>query len=192
MLQLIQPQNTKTLSVTNSINRSPSGYRLFLVPLALFIFCVAARTVWATSPDYTVTTSSGASIVPGTSDTGNHCDDCVTGIALPFPVSLYDQVFTTVNIGSNGTLQFGSSSAAYSNVCLPTGGFGYTIFPFWDDLYTADAGSGEGVFTSVSGSAPQRIFNIEWRTQYCCNAGPPINDFEVRLYERQPRFDIIY
>src|SRR6476659_1449122 len=28
-------------------------------------------------------------IVPGTTDTGNHCDDCVTTIALPFPFTLY-------------------------------------------------------------------------------------------------------
>src|SRR5262249_12717476 len=40
--------------------------------------------------DYTITTGSGT-IVPGTTDTGNHADDSITVIALPFPVTFYDQ-----------------------------------------------------------------------------------------------------
>ena len=35
----------------------------------------------------------GGSIVPGTTDIGNHGDDEVTTIALPFPYTLYDQTF---------------------------------------------------------------------------------------------------
>src|SRR5205807_568575 len=48
----------------------------------------------------------GGSIVPGTTDTGNHCDDCTTLVSLPFPFTLYDQVFTAVNLSSNGNAQF--------------------------------------------------------------------------------------
>ena len=115
-----------------------------------------ARKVSQPVPNYTVTTSTGASIVSGTTDIGNHCDDCTTGITLPFPVILYDQVFTSANVGSNGNLQFNSSSTRFSNGCLPDGSFSYTIFPFWDDLYNFDSVSGQGVFTSVSGSALRR------------------------------------
>jgi len=64
---------TKRLSVKNSINPSPLRYGSFLVALALFISCGAARTVWATSPDYTVTTSSGA--IPPT--LGNYPDTSI-------------------------------------------------------------------------------------------------------------------
>ena len=32
--------------------------------------------------------------MPGTTDIGNHGDDTVTTIALPFPYTLYDQTFT--------------------------------------------------------------------------------------------------
>jgi hypothetical protein len=39
-------------------------------------------------PNYVITQSTGASIVPGVTDTGNHCDDCATAVTLPFPVSL--------------------------------------------------------------------------------------------------------
>src|SRR5882724_931683 len=47
-----------------------------------------------------------ASIVPGTTDTGNHGDDTVVTIALPFPYTLYDQTFTSINLSSNGNAQF--------------------------------------------------------------------------------------
>ena len=36
----------------------------------------------------------GGSIVPGTTDTGNHVDDGTTPITLPFSYTLYDQTFT--------------------------------------------------------------------------------------------------
>ncbi len=126
--------------------------------------------------------------MPGTTDTGNHCDDCLTSITLPFTYQLYDQNFTTASVDSNGTLQFVAGVSTFTNSCLPDTGATYTIFPFWDDLYTIN--SGFGIFTSVSGTAPNRIFNIEWRDQYYPGTGNA--NFEVRLYEGQKRFDIIY
>ena len=69
--------------------------------------------------DYTITTTSGT-IVPGTTDSGNHADDGITNIGLPFPVTFYDQSFTSVNICSNGNLQFTSSNSTFTNACLPT------------------------------------------------------------------------
>jgi hypothetical protein len=139
-----------------------------------------------------VASTGTATLVPGTTDIGNHCDDCTTTITLPFAYSLYGGSFTNANVSSNGTFQFGSNNATYINGCLPDATFNTTVFPFWDDLYTADTAAGEGIFTSVSGSAPNRIFNVEWRAVYCCTGGTPINDFEIRLYEGQNRFDVIY
>ncbi|PYV67664.1 MAG: hypothetical protein DMG96_38645 [Acidobacteria bacterium] len=51
-----------------------------------------------------------------------------------------------------------------------------------------------GIFTSVSGTTPNRIFNIEWRTVLFANNASRQN-FEVRLYENPAenlRFDVIY
>ena len=42
--------------------------------------------------------------------------------------------------------------------------------------------------SSTSGSPPNRIFNVEWRAAYFAT-GLPVN-FEIRLYEGQPRFDL--
>ena len=65
------------------------------------------------SPDYVVTVSTGASIVPGTADTGLHCfTGCNGAVTLPFAVKFYDQTFaagSTINVGSNGGIQFSSN-----------------------------------------------------------------------------------
>ncbi len=128
------------------------------------------------------------SIVPGTTDIGNHGDDTVTTVALPFPFTLYGQTFTSINLSSNGNAQFMTTDATFTNQCLPWTTHNYTIFPYWDDLYLVN--SGFGIFTSISGTAPNRIFNIEWRAQYFPGSGSA--NFELRLYEGQTRFDVLY
>jgi glycosidase/PKD repeat protein len=145
----------------------------------------------ASASTYNLTQSNGVSIVPGTTDTGNHVDDGTTTISLPFSYTFYGRAFNTVTLSSNGNLQFLSTDNNYANSCLPYNGFNYAIIPCWQDLYTG-GGSGQGIFTSISGSAPNRIFNIEWRANPCCSSGAPTLDFEIRLYENQVRFDIIY
>jgi hypothetical protein len=141
----------------------------------------------------------GGSIVAGTTDSGNHGDDQVTNIPLPFSYTLYDQTFNSINVASNGNAQFVTTDTAFTNVCpLPWTSHNYTIFPYWDDQRT-DANSGCsafpggtcGVFTSVSGTAPNRIFNIEWRTVYFADPTTTAN-YELRLYEGQNRFDVVW
>src|SRR5262249_28978854 len=60
----------------------------------------------ACGTNYTYTVSSGATIVPGTTDIGNHTDDGTTNITLPFSFTLYDTSVTQVAAGSNGGLFF--------------------------------------------------------------------------------------
>ena len=91
--------------------------------------------------DYTITTGSGT-IVPGITDTGNHCDDCITPIALPFPVTFYDQTFFSVKISSNGNLQFTDANDSPFGACLPYMFMSDLIAPYWADLYAGDADSG--------------------------------------------------
>src|SRR5438105_5085566 len=146
---------------------------------------------------YSYTVSTGA-IVPGTTDTGNHTDDDSTIIALPFSYQLYDSTFDTVAVGSNGHLTFGTVNDDWDLTCIPIVISTYAIGPYWTDLCTGacDNVTGEnlGIFTSTSGSAPDRIFNIEWRAAYY-NSNQTTNiplNFEVRLYEGLGQFDIIY
>ena len=147
--------------------------------------------------NYSFSVGSG-SIVPGTVDTGNHTDDASTVIALPFSYALYDQSFTSVAVGSNGHLTFGTVNDAFNPGCIPIATATYAIMPYETDLCTGactgDTGTNLGIFTSISGTAPNRIFNVEYRTAYYNSGqttGIPLN-FEVRLYEGQTAFDVIY
>ena len=147
----------------------------------------------------------GGSIVPVvTLDSGNHCDDCDTFIPLPFTYRLYRAIASGVYVNSNGRLDFVTPNepGGHINTCLPAlpnqGPYYLTIFAYWDDLRTdsflsgcSNYASGCGIFTSVSGLAPNRIFHIEFRTVYFLN-NAQIAHFEVRLYEGQNRFDVIY
>jgi hypothetical protein len=148
-------------------------------------------------------------IVPGNTNIGSDCDECDTFISLPFNFQLYGTTYTGVNVSSNGRLDFVNANepGGFITACLPSPpnyftGLPYdnTIFPLWQDqLTSADApgcasfpGGTCGVFTSVTGSAPNRIFNIEWRTVLYTDDTAPQN-FEVRLYENDPnqRFDVL-
>jgi hypothetical protein len=149
-------------------------------------------TVCGPNSNYIISQSVGATIVPGTTDSGLHCSECSTTIDLPFPFTLYDRIFTSAIVTSKGTLGFVGVTEAYWSDCLPDQYSNYAIFPHWDDLdVSSTCGSGNcGIYTSVSGQAPSRIFNIEWRARYH-NLWNTAN-FEVRLYEGQNRFDLVY
>jgi N-acetylneuraminic acid mutarotase len=153
----------------------------------------ASATACVASPNYRFLSFSGATLVPGTTDVGNHCEDCTTAITLPFPIKFYGQSFSTANVSSNGNIQFLSNDEVGLTECAPYDFFNYAIAPYQADLNT-EAG---GIYTSVTGSAPNRILNIEWRAcvydpiKFECNEN--IN-FEARLYENSPveQIDFVY
>ena len=149
-------------------------------------------TTCGANSDYLATSSAGA-IAPGTGlVAGSQCDDCLVSIPLPFSYSLYGVPFNSVNAGSNGNLQFSSGNPAYNNACLPSSSVSYSILRHRDDLDPRPSfNPGDGIYTSASGSAPSRIFNIEWRAVYH-NATSQAANFEVRLYEGQDKFEIVY
>ena len=115
--------------------------------------------------DFTVGTDT---FVPGVDDLNLNCDDCGADVPLPFPVTLYGQSFSTAHVGSNGHCTFGSSSDSFTITCPPPFGISGTtevLAPYWVDQ-TVFAADGHGVFITVTGSEPNRIFYIEWRSVY--------------------------
>ncbi|MDQ2808549.1 MAG: S-layer homology domain-containing protein [Chloroflexota bacterium] len=150
---------------------------------------LAATTTPNPCQVYSVTTGSAA-LVAGVTDIGNHGDDVATTITLPFAVLLYGQTFTTAQVGSNGTLSFGTFTNTYNNFCLPSAVATYTIVPFWDDQCTADCNnfvcSGCGIFTTQVGNA----FYIEWRTNLQVDG--TTENYEVVLTQGSGNFRLIY
>ncbi len=171
------PTSTATPMDTPAPTNSPTVTPTALVPTG-------------EGPQYDVTASSGATVVPvpNPTDVGNHCDDCSTLVQLPFPVKLYNGTFTAAYVTSNGQLDFTSPDADYASAALPDPNAADAIFAHWDDLRT-DA-SNSGIFMGSSGSVGSRTLYIEWRATYA-DTGHPL-DIELVMYENSPTFDIVY
>jgi hypothetical protein len=149
-------------------------------------------TVGGCPPTAYVFTEGTCSFVPGVDHLNLDCDDCGTDIALPFAVQLYDQNFTTVHVGSNGHATFGTFDDGFGITCSPFGlaGTTYALAPFWDDQ-TVFAADGHDILTTTTGTAPNRVFYIEWRSFYFGEADEL--DYEIALYENgSPPFQYIY
>src|SRR5438552_15996644 len=156
-----QPLATNTFTVTSTptITRTPT---ITLTP-----------TATPNCPqNYNITQLSSGTVVSGTTLlAGSQCDDCSASVTLPFTYTFYGQNFTTANVISNGAIAFSTPvDTSFTNYCLPDPNPSSNIlFAYWRDLTmdTADelrcVDIGCGVYTSISGSAPNRIFNIEYR-----------------------------
>ncbi|WP_420078245.1 S8 family serine peptidase [Streptomyces sp. JL4002] len=91
-------------------------------------------------------------------------DNTTERVDLPFPLPLYGKTYGQAWIGTNGTVSFGGNNTGDINGDLPsTATPNAALYPFWDDLVVGAAGSGSGVFTAVTGTAPHRSYVIEWR-----------------------------
>jgi hypothetical protein len=89
-------------------------------------------------------------------------DDEAVQVTLPFPVPFYGAGQSKAWIATNGFLTFAADRiVSASNGRLPaTGTPNNAIYPYWDDLIV-DAQA--GVYTAVTGTAPHRVFVVEWR-----------------------------
>src|SRR5204863_1893376 len=101
---------TSTPTPTPTATRTPTSTPTATATASSTATATPTPTGTCAPNDYTIATATGI-IVPGTIDTGNHCDDCVTPITLPFPVTFYDETFFSVGISSNGNLQFTGTNA---------------------------------------------------------------------------------
>jgi len=96
-----QPKRDQTRRAGRSVSPNAAAESLLIAQRA-FKVCQEDPVALV---QYTIS-QIGGSIVPGTTDTGNHGDDTVVTIALPFPFCLYDQTFNSINLSSNGNAQF--------------------------------------------------------------------------------------
>jgi hypothetical protein len=151
---------------------------------------------------YTTATGSGT-ITPGGTDIGNHIDDGITLVNLPFPVSVYgNPPISLAYAGSNGTLQFTDTPATkpfFFDQCVPVspdqgGPFLNALFPLYDDLRTDELGVCPdcGIFTQTLGTAPNRQFVIRWKTTYFDFPGEGTAEFQVVLTEGSDTLSVIY
>jgi hypothetical protein len=128
--------------------------------------------------------------IAGTFNQGITNDDQVKTITLPFTFNFSGANYSSVKISSNGNLHFGTASSAYNNTCLPNSANpNALIAAFWDDL---NPSAGGAVFTATSGTAPNRVFVVEWRDVRAYNAGANGATFAVQLVETTNHIWILY
>jgi hypothetical protein len=147
-------------------------------------------------PNYTTSTSTGAAIIPGTTELSTHCDDCTASVALPFPVTFYGTQYSgPVKVSSNGNIQFtGDNDSLDTNCPMPEVGDNATsltdtFFLFYDDLLTNSTGA--GIWTGTTGVAPHRKFVVEWRNAGYFESSGTTN-FEAVFTEGSPTLTAIY
>jgi hypothetical protein len=172
--------STSTTTPTDAITPTPIPTQC----VGNYIYNVSAGTI-----------ISGTSLVPG-----SQCRACAVNLNLPFPFTFYGQAYSRANVSSEGNLQFLTTYVCAITTCpLPEPHLGPAILPNWDSyMDTAPfaaceqyAGGPCGIYTSLSGSAPDRILNIQWRTHFWATSQHTAN-FEMRLYEGTGRIDFVY
>ncbi|MFI5617048.1 S8 family serine peptidase [Streptomyces sp. NPDC051567] len=113
---------------------------------------------------YACATANGRPFPTGERQLALAGDNTTERVELPFPLPLYGKTYGQAWIGTNGTVSFGGNHTGDVNGNLPsTATPNAALYPFWDDLVVGAAGSGSGVFTGVTGTAPHRRYVIEWR-----------------------------
>ncbi len=108
-------------------------------------------------------------------------DDGEAPLTMPFSFRLYALTSSTLTVGNNGGLLFGTAAGDLppTNTALASTTLADAlILPFWDDLDD----SGGGVYASVSGTPPNRRFVVEWQDRPH-RAGVGAATFEVILEE---------
>jgi hypothetical protein len=153
-------------------------------------------------------------ITAGGSNIGNNGDSEVTkNEAIGFDFVFYGVTYNSVNLSSDGNLQFVTALPSFVNnptgrrrvrggntiesttdsvTPLPINNFGPTLFPFFTNLnlqtaYRLDA----GIYTQTLGTAGDRIFCIEWKGVWSANTTKEVN-FQIRLYETINVIEFVY
>jgi uncharacterized membrane protein len=118
------------------------------------------------------------STLPGT-DSGVSYSDDGDSFSLGFTFDYYGNSYTDVNIYSHGYINFGPLGGAdWTNNPIPdTNTPNDMIAAYWDDLI--GFGSTGGIYNATLGSAPNRMFVVQWNT----SDGIDTINFEIILHE---------
>jgi hypothetical protein len=136
---------------------------------------------------YTFSAGTGSSLDPMTGATtviGAGDDDTPTGPAasIGFTFNFNGTNYTQFSVSPDGWILLGGTAATseFTNAVTSTTN-NPKIYPYWDDLATGTTGN---VQTLVTGTAPNRIFKVQWFVTIPRATGNPANStFQCWLYE---------
>ena len=141
----------------------------------------------STSIPYSFATQTSPSTVSGFTST----DDGYATVPMPFTFNLFGTNYSTMYIGSNGYLTFGSGYSSGFVGAFPSASFPAGVSLFSSDLEIVSPGS---VMTSTEGSAPNRRFVVRFdQISTYDGASGFYGDYsgEVILYETTNVVDVL-
>ena len=158
---------------------------ILIIFFALSITLAAQISYW-----YTFSSSAGTySTITGTSVPSAIGDDVISDpVNIGFTFNYGINSYTQVKISSNGYVTLGTSTGGTSTYYRDVATTYYcpVIAPLWDDTYL----NGSAKYL-LSGSAPNRIFTIQFTgVKWTYNASNSHN-YQVKLYENR-KIDIVY
>lgn len=128
--------------------------------------------------------------VSGTGTGLSLSDDSATSVSLPFTFQFFGRDQTSIWVGSNGVLSFGTALTSFSNSCLPRSGTPADILaPFWDDLNPSRGGS---VTWEAVGTAPNRELVVQYAIFPFTSVATDTLDVRVVLYEGSNEIRVCY
>lgn len=135
----------------------------------------------AASYPFTTYTTTYTPISGGNSVSILSDDITQTSIPLGFNFPFCGSSYSQVSVCSNGWLSFANTSTtSLSNGSSSLSGITPAIMPLWEDL----SGSGGSAYYQTTGSAPNRVFTMEWLNwKWNYNASGATISFQVKLYE---------
>ncbi|MEF3694685.1 MAG: hypothetical protein V3576_04985, partial [Candidatus Cloacimonadota bacterium] len=153
--------------------------RLSLLLVMIFTICMS----WATIDEYYSFNATTGTYTPitGTAVTDMLSDDALSAaVPLGFSFPYGDNSYTEVVLSSNGWIGLGTSQTS-SNLSnnLASTSYAPILAPLWDDTSMA---SGTAEYT-MTGTAPNRIFTIQYSNLMWNYSGTAGYNFQVNLYE---------
>jgi hypothetical protein len=168
--------------------------------LGLGVLPAAGACAQANSYQLAATASSFIPVVSGTAVPTILRDDAVSGsLPIGFSFRFGNVSYTTFQVSSNGLLGFGGGlsdiGTALSNTLTSFDLAGPSLpalAPFWTDL-SGSPGTGATAQYAVSGTAPNRVFTMEWLDYKDLNGDADhYISFQVKLYETTNRIEYCY
>ncbi|WP_170826827.1 MopE-related protein [Flavobacterium caeni] len=118
-------------------------------------------------------------------------DDDVVTAAIPFTFRFNNIPYTSLRVNSNGYVTFGTTAPSTTNFAplSTTEGYAGSLAAFARDLIS----NGSTIVTGFEGSAPNRVFVIQWSNARRYEFGEITSDvinFQIRLYETTFRAEV--
>jgi hypothetical protein len=176
----------------NSLFRSVR-VMVFLTMMGLGFSMVSHAQVPASAYSYAASTGTYTDITGGTGVSAILTDDASSGVLpIGFTFNFCGTDYTQFIVNSNGFLSFKTTPAIAGATYNSLGNLGTVkpaIFPLWAD----QNGSGGAANYVVTGSAPNRVFTMEfknWKWNY--SAAAAVVSYQIKLYETTNVIQFIY